>query len=243
MNVYTEVPEELKERLHQARSIAVFAASGISAASGIPPFRGAGQMGYFEGLPPAYIYSAALWQKNPALVRRFLEYLQGLCEAASPNVAHRTLAAWQREALRRRYVRFYLLTTNVDGLLEKAGAVASELHGRIDREVCSSCRGSDQCGCGAGLRPDVVMLGEYIPEKPYNEAITATRGCELYFAIGASGVQSHSMRFLHLVKARPRALIIEINERPSYLSRDCHYVLRGKAEELLPQFAYGEVVW
>ncbi len=242
MKVYTEVPEELKEQMQQARSIAVFAASGISAASGIPPFRGAGQMRYFEGLPPAYIYSASLWQKNPALVRRFLEYLHGLCMAAQPNPAHYALAAWQREALRRRYVRFYLLTTNVDGLLERAGAQAFELHGRIDRKVCAVCRSSEACGCGGTLRPDVVMLDEYIPERPYNEAITATRGCELYFAIGTSGVQRHSMGLLQLVKARPRAVIVEINERPSYLSTDCHYVLRGKAEDLLPQFNYGEVV-
>ncbi|MCS6885692.1 MAG: Sir2 family NAD-dependent protein deacetylase [Acidobacteriota bacterium] len=236
------VPEELKERLENARSIAVFAGAGVSTASGIPTFRGAGQMSYFEGLPPIYLYSTLCLQRNSSLTYRFLSYLRTIYAEARPNLAHRILAAWQREALRRRYVKFYLLTTNVDGLLEQAGAIACELHGRIDRNICSNCGGigsGDTCSCGGKIRPDVVLLGEHVPEKAYEGAITATRGCELYFAIGTSGVQSHSMGLVQLVKARPRATIIEINERPSYLTSHCHYVLRGKAEEILAEFGYG----
>ncbi len=250
--ILNSVPCELREKLRKVYSIAVLAGAGISVASGINTFRGANQMKYFAGYPPAYLCSREVFQQMPELGWKFFHQLYNLINAAEPNTAHKTIAAWQCAAARRRVVKFYLSTTNFDGLLQRAGATSvQELHGNINRVVCWQCRQvrvmaeinfahlPPQCSCGGWLAPDITLLNDFINEAAYDETITATRGCEIFFVIGNSGVLNHAASFIQMVKSRANAILIEINARPSYLSRHMHFVIRGPAEEMLPQFEYG----
>ncbi len=252
--VLSSVTPELRERLRRSFSIAVFTGAGLSVASGIPAFRGPNQMKYFEGYPPAYICSTEMLEQSPTICWRFFHYLYELTTRAEPNAAHRALVAWQREAARRRVVKFYMVTTNFDGLLSRAGGnVVHELHGKINRARCRSCGkmysmteirfeiDAPCCSCGCLLQPGITLLNDFVVEEAYNECTTATRGCEVFFIIGVSGVLKHSAYFTHLVKTRPGALLIEVNIRPSYLTKHMHFVLRGPAEEILPQFDYGSI--
>ncbi len=93
--------------------------------------------------------------------------------AASPNAAHRALAAYQD-----RHPRTLLFTQNVDSLLERAGSrEVVHLHGRLDRLRClghghvvvldegETWQPNARCAiCGSRLRSDVVLFDERAPE-------------------------------------------------------------------------------
>jgi NAD-dependent SIR2 family protein deacetylase len=111
--ILTSVPPLLQEKLDKAYSIAVLAGAGVSAAGGAPIFRGPHQMKYFCGWPPAYICSAEMLNRSPIVVWQFLKHYHELLKSAKPGPANETLAAWQREARRRRVVQLYLLDDQV----------------------------------------------------------------------------------------------------------------------------------
>jgi len=74
-----------------------------------------------------------------------------------------------------------VITQNIDGLHGRAGTrKLVEVHGTIAHSSCSVCsasyplpevrgrqaadaRGVPRCGCGAPLKPDVVLFGESLP--------------------------------------------------------------------------------
>src|SRR5690606_12319246 len=111
------------------------------------------------------------WDRDAALVRRFYDARRAHAARAEPNDGHRALAdlqqAWGPE-------RVILVSQNVDGLLERAGAPkVLDLHGTLGRLRCERHRAhgtvpveGDQppdarCDqCGASLRPDIVWFGE-----------------------------------------------------------------------------------
>jgi NAD-dependent SIR2 family protein deacetylase len=113
-------------------NIAVLSGAGLSTESGIPDYRTPeGQrrvtpMTYLE-----FVSSAAnrqrYWARSFAGWRRF--------EAAEPNAGHRAVALLQRRGLLRA-----IITQNVDGLHQRAGARdVIELHGALSRVVCLEC--------------------------------------------------------------------------------------------------------
>lgn len=142
--------------------------SGLSAGSGLPTFRGAG--GLHEGMRAEEFLSAASYARDPAAVERWHDRLRRAVLAVEPNAAHRALAEAQR-----RLPDTVLLTQNVDGLLQRAGAPrVVELHGSLHRSRCLghahvyALRGDwdpdARCDrCGARLRTDVVLFGEAAP--------------------------------------------------------------------------------
>lgn len=240
------VSEELKEKFHKSYSIACFVGAGVSASSGIKPFRGSHQMEYFEGFPPAYLCSREGLEKFPELCWRFYRFLSDITINSEPSINHHILTSWQIYAQKKRVVQFYMITSNFDGLIQKAGGTAHELHGNLKQVVCLSCNqlfsvseiNKIRCSCGGILKPDITLLNDYVKEEAYKEATTAVRGCEIFIVIGCSGVLHHVQNLTKHVKDRKSATLIEVNPRGSYLSRYMDYCLRGEAEEILPQFEY-----
>ena len=101
--------------------------AGLSAASGIPTFRGAG--GLWEGYDVSEVATPEAWAADPALVRRFYDARRAAAESVSPNEGHKALArlqaAWGPDRVR-------LVTQNIDGLLQRAGAIdVVEMHGAL----------------------------------------------------------------------------------------------------------------
>lgn len=249
--ILNELTQELKEKFHKSFSIMVFVGAGISLSSNIPTFRGAGREKYFQqSYNPSYLCSKEGFTKYPQMAWQYFAHTFDLVKNANPNIAHQTLASWQKRASQRA-VRLYLLTTNYDGLINKAGGQAAELHGNINEAICINCKRQysmydlklnslpPTCNCGNILMPNIVLLDFLMKKEHYDLALTATRGSSIYVAIGTSGVNNHSYGFMRSVKLRPNTTLIEINPRPSHLTKDMHYVLRSSAEEILPQFGYG----
>lgn len=157
--------------------VVVFTGAGISAESGISPFRNATDDGeaIWDKYDPAILSSMDGFMENPALVWGW--YIERLLKAqdAKPNAGHYALC----------YNDAPVITQNVDTLHEQAGSSkVIHLHGRGDKAKCTECdwhgewvdlkrpEGSlPQCPkCGGLGRPDVVWFGEMLDVSVMLEA-------------------------------------------------------------------------
>ena len=113
--------------------VCVLSGAGLSTESGIPDYRGPSgalrarlpmTIAEFRGSPEA---RQRYWARAHIGWRRII--------AARPNAGHRAVAALQRAGVLRG-----IITQNVDGLHQAAGARdVVELHGALDRVVCLEC--------------------------------------------------------------------------------------------------------
>src|SRR5512136_2869927 len=121
------------EILRSAQRVVAFTGAGVSAESGVPTFRGAG--GLWEGHPVEELASPQGFNADPVKVWRFYEERRHNLARVRPNPAHRVLARWHD-----RFPRYAIITQNVDGLHQDAGAPAVlELHGSIWHVRCLGC--------------------------------------------------------------------------------------------------------
>src|SRR3954451_839504 len=124
----------LGEYLARHRRVFVVTGAGCSTESGIPDYRDLD--GSWKRPQPVQF---AAFRRDPAVRARYwARSLVGwrALDAAAPNESHRALVELERSG------RISLLVTqNVDGLHQAAGARrVVDLHGRIDRVTCLSCR-------------------------------------------------------------------------------------------------------
>lgn len=173
--------------------IFILSGAGLSAESGLKTFRAAD--GLWEDHRVEDVATPEAFARDPHLVQSFYNMRREQAANAVPNPAHRALARLQAEY----GAPVYLVTQNVDDLLERGGArEVIHMHGALKDALCASCGHrwpapmvmdvKDPCpSCGMpATRPDIVWFGEI----PYHmEAIQdALEDCELFVSIGTSGV-------------------------------------------------------
>jgi len=110
-----------KELLSSSKHIIAVAGAGLSAASGIPTFRGAGGMWRKYDAMSLATYSSFL--TSPSRVWQFYHYRREKALTAQPNAAHIALAKFSIESIRKEIApdaTFTLITQNVDGLSTRA---------------------------------------------------------------------------------------------------------------------------
>lgn len=100
--------ETFKAHLRQSTRILALCGAGLSAASGLPTFRGAG--GLWRSHDATSLATPEAFDENPGLVWHFYSYRRHMSLHARPNAAHYALAE-----LSRRRAGFRTLTQNVDG--------------------------------------------------------------------------------------------------------------------------------
>ena len=232
--------DALVDRLRAARRVTVLTGAGVSAASGIPTFRGAG--GLWREFRAEDLATPEAFARNPALVWEWYDWRRQLVARAAPNEAHRVLAAWSR-----RLAGFTLLTQNVDGLHERAGtADVVRLHGSIWHVRCAGecSTGTSRedrrvplpdfdprCECGAPLRPDIVWFGEALDPVVIARAERSV-ACDVFLALGTSAIVYPAAGFVHAARARG-AYTVEVNIDRTDASAGVDLSLRGAAEEVL----------
>lgn len=170
--------------------IVILSGAGLSAASGLRAFRD--KDGLYSNPEILRHVSGDSFEDDPQLVLHFLEGIKAEATRCSPNGAHRILA----ELETRVPGGFLIVTLNIDGLHQRAGSRnVVEYHGSVFRSRCLSkvCgwRGEAEWDhlcpvCGAFLRPDVVLFGEYIPVEATHRVKLALRECTLFVAVGTS---------------------------------------------------------
>jgi NAD-dependent deacetylase len=235
-----DIPPGLVERLRGARHVAILTGAGVSAESGIPTFREA-QTGLWAQFDPQELATPEAFQRNPKLVWDWYAWRRELVMRAAPNPSHLALAQIERHV-----PQFTLITQNIDSLHQRAGSRnVIELHGNIMRTRCfddnhlvESWAESDELPprcprCGGMLRPDVVWFGEALPHEGLAAAHAATQSCDLFFAIGTSGVVEPAAS-LPLMALRRGAVVVVVN--PEYRSSPgpTLYGLNGPAGTVLP---------
>jgi NAD-dependent deacetylase len=145
------------------------------------------------------------------------------------------------------FLRFHLITQNVDGLHQRAGSRnVIELHGNITRTKCSeegtivsSWKDTGEVppkcpACGGLLRPDVVWFEEPMPEEEMQQAMTASTHCDFFFSVGTSTVV-YPAAALPSEALRSGATVVEINPQPTPFTVQAQFALAGAAGIVLPE--------
>ena len=233
-------------RTAEYREIVFLTGAGISVASGLRPFRGPGGL-WEEDESAVKVATAEMLAADPQAVWRLLGSLRHQAGQAEPNAAHRAIVqVAERAAAGGRKVT--VITQNIDGLHQRAGtADVIELHGSLFRTRCTQCdlapfadheahgESVPRCeSCGAPLRPDVVLFNEPIPGGEDHRAKRALRECDLFIAVGTSGIVSPASGFARsaeYVGARTILVNLQPMQPPNPYFHEQHL---GKAEELLP---------
>jgi NAD-dependent deacetylase len=230
--------------------VVVLTGAGISVASGLRPYRGAG--GLWEEMDASEVADAKALVQSPDDVWAFFAEARAQARAAEPNAAHRALAAAEARLVAEGK-RLTVITQNVDGLHQQAGSCnVIELHGSLARARCSNeaCRLDSHlvepheararraprcCYCNALLRPDVVLFGELLPAKPEWLAKRALRDCDLFIAVGTSGTVSPASSYVRSAAyAGAHTILVNLEPmdppNPAFTEQ-----LLGRAEELVPE--------
>ena len=249
LSVSDKAVQHVAERLRCAERVTALTGAGVSAASGIPTFRGAD--GLWKSFRAETLATPQAFAKDPKLVWEWYDWRRQKIRDARPNIAHEVLARWTRER-----PDFTLITQNVDGLHERADAEAQadaerliRLHGSIWHVRCwDHCAAGrlhwrdetvplpalpPRCPhCGALVRPGVVWFGESLDPVIVDRANDATR-CDVFLTIGTSAVVYPAAGLVHLARQRG-AFTVEINIDATPASGTVDVALRGPADEILP---------
>ena len=234
----------LLDRIHPQARITVLTGAGVSAASGVPTFRGSD--GLWRNFRPEALATAEAFGRDPSLVWEWYAWRRLLIAQCEPNPAHLVLASWGR-----RLPGFKLLTQNVDGLHERAGSENTiRLHGSIWEVSCwSGCAKSPKrwrdetlkfeelpprCPyCKGLIRPGVVWFGETLETDVVLQASNATK-CDIFIAIGTSAIVYPAAGFLEQAKNQG-AFTVEINPEATPATKSVDLALQGGAEIILPE--------
>ncbi len=218
--------------------------AGISAASGVPTFRGPG--GLWRSHRPEQLATPDAFAADPALVWEWYDWRRQTVARCQPNRGHDVIAAWSE-----RVPAFTLITQNVDGLHERAGTRDVVcFHGSIWQFRCAAgCPASGgnwwndmvplphvpvRCPhCDGLARPSVVWFGEGIDPAVLDRSLAATE-CDLFLAVGTSAVVYPAASLLHEAKRRG-AVTVEINLEATPASPLVDLALHGPAEMILDQ--------
>ncbi|OGL48111.1 MAG: hypothetical protein A2161_02580 [Candidatus Schekmanbacteria bacterium RBG_13_48_7] len=233
--------ELIADSIKKYRNVVVLTGAGISAESGIPPFRGAG--GLWVKFNPEEYATIQIFLRNPSKAWELFKVLGDTVGQAKPNAAHYALAEMEQK----NYLSA-IITQNVDGLHQKAGNKnVIEFHGTNSEYSCLKCNNiypADKislekvpvyCKCGFPLKPNVVLFGEMIPHEALMEAKFQAENCKVMLVIGTSA-QVYPASHMPAIAKSNGAIVYEINpeETPltGYISNS---ILLGNAGEILPQ--------
>lgn len=234
--------QQLTDRLRAARRVTVLTGAGVSAASGVPTFRGPG--GLWRQFRPEQLATPQAFARDSRLVWEWYAWRRERIAGCEPNAAHLALARWSRVL-----PNFTLITQNVDGLHERAGTRnVVRFHGSIWELSCWNRCGTaswrdervpfpdlpPRCpACGGLARPAVVWFGEPI-DRDVLDASEAALNCDLLVVAGTSSVVYPAAGLVDAAAARG-AFTVEINPAITDASDRVRLSFRAPAEVLLPR--------
>ncbi|MBD0841674.1 MULTISPECIES: SIR2 family NAD-dependent protein deacylase [unclassified Streptomyces] len=229
--------------------VALLSGAGISTDSGIPDYRGPN--GLWRRDPEAEkLVTYEYYMGDPEIRRRSWRMRrENRALKAEPNAAHRAVAELERSG-----VPVRVITQNVDGLHQLAGMPARkvlELHGTVHQVVCTKCRvrgpmadalarldaGEEDppcLACGGILKSATVMFGERLDPVVLGEAVSITKACQVFIAVGSS-LQVQPAAGLAGVAADHGARLIIVNAEPTPYDELADEVIREPIGTALPE--------
>lgn len=241
------IPDSVARRLYHARRLSILTGAGVSAASGVPTFRGAG--GLWRNFKPEELATPDAFRRDPALVWEWYDWRRQTIAACEPNAAHRVIAEWSQ-----RNPGWTVVTQNVDDLHVRAGTRnLIRLHGSIWERKCWTGCGQPTWGeagqhprettgdlptcpsCGGLARPAVVWFGESLDPVDVSAALKAC-ACDIFLTVGTSAVVYPAAGLVDEARRRG-AFTIEVNTDATPASAAVDLSIRGAAEVVLPHLA------
>ena len=230
--------QKTRDGLRASTRITVLSGAGISAASGIPTFRGA-QDSLWSKYRPEDLATPGAFSRDPELVWRWYDWRRGLIAAAEPNAAHRALVQLESTA------QVGTITQNVDGYHQQAGSSrVLEFHGSIWVVRCQQCGDENldrrvpipippKCDrCGGMLRPGVVWFGEGIDPGVLGASAEASADCDLFLVVGTAGAVYPAAGLVGTAR-QAGARVIEFNLEPSSVTHLADLFVPGSAADTL----------
>jgi NAD-dependent deacetylase len=234
---------DLARRIRDARRLTVMTGAGVSAASGVPTFRGPG--GLWRTYRPEDLATREAFARDPVLVWEWYAWRREKVAACEPNAAHAVLAGWSaRDGVG-------IITQNVDDLHIRAGTRnLVRLHGSLWEVRCfNGCAAGTRpwrdervpmpdalprCPhCGGYARPAVVWFGESLDGDDVDRALDAT-ACDVFLTVGTSAVVYPAAGFARHAQSRG-AFTAEVNLEPTPASSLVDLSILGGAEDVLPK--------
>ena len=188
----------LADLIRDARRVVALTGAGISVPSGIPDFRSPGT-GLWANVDPMEVAHIDAWRRDPERFWRFYGHRFHVLDGKEPNAAHAALVE-----LERRGRLAAVVTQNIDMLHRKAGTrELVEVHGsvatssclrdgaryplaEVKRRLAADPAGIPRCDCGAPLKPDVVLFGEWLPEAAIDRAFALAADADVLLCVGSS---------------------------------------------------------
>lgn len=232
--------ETLNDRLALAARVTVMTGAGVSAASGVPTFRGAD--GLWRTFRAEDLATPEAFARDPLQVWEWYDWRRTLIAECRPNRAHETLAKWSAND------GFTLITQNVDGLHELAGTRdVIRFHGSIWELRCAKGCGAAPwedrraplpslpplCpACGRMARPGVVWFGEGIDRRVLTRC-DAALACDIFLSVGTSSIVYPAAGLAHAARDRG-AYTVEINPTATDAAAALDLAIAAPAEQVLP---------
>jgi NAD-dependent deacetylase len=234
------------ELIVNAQRVVVFTGAGVSTESGIPDFRSPG--GIWERFDPAdFTYQTLM--SSPESRRKWWQIFRerGLTTEAEPNQTHLAIAELDKLGK-----LDCVITQNVDNLHQKAGLPDDkvfELHGNARWVICLSCgkrypmeqirarldEGEEipVCeSCQGMLKPNVVLFGEMLPGKVFEEAARRSRKADLFIVIGSTLIV-YPAADMPIYAVNSGAKLVIINLSPTPMDNQAAVLIRAKAGEVM----------
>ncbi|MFA6831137.1 MAG: Sir2 family NAD-dependent protein deacetylase [Bacteroidaceae bacterium] len=201
------------------KKIVVLTGAGMSAASGLATFRGAG--GLWGEYPVQQVATPEGWFKDPTLVTNFYNGLRQQLLTVEPNEGHRILAKLEKK------FHVEIITQNVDDLHERAGSTnVTHLHGELTK-VCSSkspnnpkyiktltpeqynVQIGDLAEDGSQIRPFIVWFSEAVPM--IEKASNLVQEADILIIIGTSLQVYPAAGLIHFTSKKCPIYVIDPN--------------------------------
>ncbi len=226
----------------------VLSGAGISTPSGIPDFRSP-DSGLWTQVDPWEVASLQSFRHHPEQFYEWIRPLAGMIHAARPNPAHQALARLEKAG----HIQT-IITQNIDGLHQKAGASSViEVHGAIDTLTCVNCYrvtraeavlenflGSGEVPrcphCNHILKPNVILMEEQLPNEAWLKARDASMTCDLMLVAGSS-LEVLPVAGLPMRAVERGVSLIVVNFTETYLNERADVVIAGNVAEVVPLIA------
>ncbi len=235
-----EIDQQALDNLKNANTVGVLTGAGISAASGVPTFRGS--QGLWQKFRPEDLASVDSFIRNPDLVWEWYNWRRKLILEVKPNAAHLALVE-----LEKKIPDFTLITQNVDNLHQIAGSQnVIELHGNIMQNKCSQCNKPyheelDLNGevvrcesCNGMIRPDVVWFGEMLPQNAIQTTYQIAEKSDLFLSVGTSALVEPAAS-LPFIANNNGAYVIEFNTERTPVSAIADMMIQESVDSALPE--------
>jgi NAD-dependent protein deacetylase/lipoamidase len=235
-----DILQRIGAKLGTASRITVLTGAGISAASGIPTFRGS-EDSLWENSRPEELATMDAFNRDPEKVWRWYDWRRGLINDCEPNAAHTALADLEKSV-----GRLTIITQNVDGLHQRAGSgKVLEFHGSIWTLRCMRCDNEFQSDaspetlpphcekCNGLLRPGVVWFGEAIDPVIMEASVREAGACDYFLVIGTSGLV-HPAAAMAQIAHDCGATVLEFNLEQGGVSAWVDHFIAGPAEDTVP---------